>query len=72
MDILNGSKFRGCVLFHFKHHKNHSSARFDVLNSMSSKHYFLQVLRFCRLEKSYLCSSGAQSPLLSGQNYFRN
>ena len=72
MDTLNGSKLRGCVLFHFKHHTNHSSARFLVLATVLLKIYFFQVLRSCLLKNNYLCFNGAQSPLLSGQNYFLN
>jgi len=49
MNILNVSKLYSCVLFHFKHHTNHSSARFDVRTAVLKIHFF-QVLRFCRLK----------------------
>ena len=72
MDILNGSTLRGCVLFHLKHHTNHSSAKFLVLATVLLKLYFFQVLRSCLLKNNYLCFNEAQSSLLSGQNYFLN
>jgi hypothetical protein len=65
MDILNGSTLRGSILFRFKHHINHSRA-FDVLTPVFLKFYVFQVLRSCQLK-----INATQSPLLSGQKYFR-
>lgn len=51
MEVFNGSTLRGCVLFHFKNHTNHSSAKFNVLTAVLLKLAFFQVLRSCRLKK---------------------